>query len=80
VPEVRCQSFGSAQNELSQAGLNGVISSDTVAVNTACPLGRKVAEQDPAPGTQVDPGTSVTLFEGAEGPTGPTGATGGTGG
>jgi eukaryotic-like serine/threonine-protein kinase len=79
VPEVRCQSFGSAQNELSQAGLNGVISSDTVAVNTACPLGRKVAEQDPAPGTQVDPGTTVTLFEGAEGPTGPTGATGGTG-
>ena len=79
VPEVRCQSFGSAQNELSQAGLNGVISSDTVAVNTACPLGRKVAEQDPAPGTQVDPGTTVTLFEGAEGPTGPTGATGETG-
>jgi serine/threonine-protein kinase len=79
VPEVRCQSFGSAQNELSQAGLNPVISSDTVAVNTACPLGRKVAEQDPAPGTQVDPGTTVTLFEGAEGPTGPTGATGGTG-
>jgi eukaryotic-like serine/threonine-protein kinase len=80
VPEVRCQSFGSAQNELSQAGLNGVISSETVEVNTACPLGRKVAEQDPAPGTQVDPGTTVTLFEGVEGPTGPTGATGETGG
>jgi eukaryotic-like serine/threonine-protein kinase len=80
VPEVRCQSFGSAQNELSQAGLNPVISSETVEVNTACPLGRKVAEQDPAPGTQVDPGTTVTLFEGLEAPTGPTGATGGTGG
>jgi serine/threonine-protein kinase len=79
VPEVRCQSFGSAQNELSKLGLNSVISSDTVAVNTACPLGNKVAEQDPAPGTQVDPGTTVMLFEGAEGPTGPTGATGGTG-
>ena len=79
VPEVRCQSFGSAQNELSQAGLNGVISSETVEVNTACPLGNKVAEQDPAPGTQVDPGTTVTLFEGVEGPTGPTGATGETG-
>jgi beta-lactam-binding protein with PASTA domain/predicted Ser/Thr protein kinase len=80
VPEVRCQSFGSAQNELSQAGLNPVISSETVEVNTACPLGNKVAEQDPAPGTQVDPGTTVMLFEGVEGPTGPTGATGGTGG
>jgi len=80
VPEVRCQSFGSAQNELSQAGLNPVISSETVEVNTACPLGRKVAEQDPAPGTQVDPGTTVMLFEGVEGPTGPTGATGETGG
>jgi beta-lactam-binding protein with PASTA domain len=79
VPEVRCQSFGSAQNELSQAGLNPVISSETVEVNTACPLGRKVAEQDPAPGTQVDPGTTVMLFEGVEGPTGPTGATGETG-
>jgi serine/threonine-protein kinase len=79
VPEVRCQSFGSAQNELSQAGLNPVISSETVAVNTACPLGNKVAEQDPAPGTQVDPGTTVMLFEGVEGPTGPTGATGETG-
>jgi len=80
VPEVRCQSFGSAQNELSQAGLNPVISSETVEVNTACPLGNKVAEQDPAPGTQVDPGTTVMLFEGVEGPTGPTGATGETGG
>jgi len=75
VPEVRCQSFGSAQNELSKAGLGSVISSDTVAVNPACPLGNKVAAQDPAPGTQVDPGTTVTLFQGAEGPTGPTGAT-----
>ena len=75
VPEVRCQSFGSAQNELSQAGLNSVISSDTVAINPACPLGNKVAAQDPGPGTEVDPGTTVTLFQGAEGPTGPTGTT-----
>jgi eukaryotic-like serine/threonine-protein kinase len=79
VPEVRCQSFGSAQNELSKLGLNSVISSDAVAINPACPLGSKVAAQDPAPGTQVDPGTTVTLFQGEEGPTGPTGATGLTG-
>jgi beta-lactam-binding protein with PASTA domain len=50
-----------------------------VAINPACPLGSKVAAQDPAPGTQVDPGTTVTLFQGEEGPTGPTGATGLTG-
>jgi eukaryotic-like serine/threonine-protein kinase len=79
VPEVRCQSFGSAQNELDQAGLNSVISSESVPINPACPLGNKVAAQDPAPGTQVDPGTTVTLFQGVEATTGPTGATGGTG-
>ncbi|MGH2673625.1 MAG: PASTA domain-containing protein, partial [Actinomycetota bacterium] len=77
VPEVRCQSFGSAQNELARAGLNSVISSDTVAINPACPLGRKVAAQDPGAGTEVEPGTTVTLFAGAEpAPTGPTGETG----
>jgi serine/threonine-protein kinase len=80
VPEVRCQSFGSAQNELDQAGLTSVISSETVPINPACPLGNKVAAQDPAPGTQVDPGSTVTLFQGVEGPTGPTGGTGETGG
>ena len=80
VPEVRCQSFGSAQNELDQAGLSSVISSETVPINPACPLGNKVAAQDPVPGTQVDPGATVTLFRGVEGPTGPTGGTGETGG
>ena len=80
VPEVRCQSFGSAQNELDKAGLSSVISSETVPINPACPLGNKVAAQDPVPGTQVDPGTTVTLFQGVEGPTGPTGGTGETGG
>ena len=80
VPEVRCQSFGSAQNELDKAGLSSVISSETVPINPACPLGNKVAAQDPVPGTQVDPGTTVTLFRGVEGPTGPTGGTGETGG
>jgi serine/threonine-protein kinase len=78
--QVRCQSFGSAQNELDQAGLSSVISSETVPINPACPLGNKVAAQDPAPGTQVDPGTTVTLFQGVEGTTGPTGGTGETGG
>jgi serine/threonine-protein kinase len=79
VPEVRCQSFASAQNELARAGLVGVISDETVEINPACPLGNKVAAQDPGPGEVVEPESSVTLFAGSEPePTGPTGATGGT--
>ena len=80
VPEVRCQSFPSAQNELSNAGLNPVISDETVEINPACPLGNKVAAQDPAAGSDVEQGGTVTLFRGEESvPTGPTGATGATG-
>jgi len=79
VPEVRCQSFNAAQNQLVKAGLNPVISNDTVDLNPACPHGNKVATQDPAPGTEVDLGTTVTLFAGVEPPgptgTGPTGPT-----
>jgi beta-lactam-binding protein with PASTA domain/tRNA A-37 threonylcarbamoyl transferase component Bud32 len=80
VPEVRCQSFPSAQNELSNAGLNPVISDETVEINPACPLGNKVAAQDPAAGSDIEQGGTVTLFRGEESvPTGPTGATGATG-
>jgi beta-lactam-binding protein with PASTA domain/tRNA A-37 threonylcarbamoyl transferase component Bud32 len=78
VPEVRCQPFPTAQRELDDAGLNSIISSDTVAINPLCPLGNKVADQSPRPGEEVEPGTTVTLFGGAE--PGPTGATGPTGG
>lgn len=81
VPEVRCLSFNSALNKLEKAGLSGVISDQTVGLNPSCPLGNKVATQDPTAGTQVEPGSTVTLFAGAEtppptGPTGPTGTTG----
>jgi beta-lactam-binding protein with PASTA domain/tRNA A-37 threonylcarbamoyl transferase component Bud32 len=80
VPEVCCQSFPSAQNELSNAGLNPVISDETVAINPACPLGNKVAAQEPGAGTEAEQGETVTLFRGEEAvPTGPTGATGATG-
>jgi eukaryotic-like serine/threonine-protein kinase len=80
VPEVTCLSFNAAQNQLRQAGLNPVNSSDTVAINPACPLGNKVAEQEPGAGTEVEQGTTVTLFGGAEpAPTGATGPTGETG-
>ena len=76
VPEVRCQSFASAQNELDKADLNGVISNETVQINPLCPNGNKVADQDPDPGAEVEPGSTVTLYGGADtgSPTGsPTG-------
>jgi eukaryotic-like serine/threonine-protein kinase len=75
VPLVTCQSFGSAQKDLERAGLTPQISQDTVAINPQCPHGNKVASQDPASGTTVARGTTVTLFPGAEGATGPTGVT-----
>jgi eukaryotic-like serine/threonine-protein kinase len=77
VPEVTCLSFNAAQNQLRNAGLNPVQSPDAVAINPLCPLGNKVAAQDPGAGTEVEVGSTVTLFPGAE-PT-PTGATGPTG-
>jgi beta-lactam-binding protein with PASTA domain/tRNA A-37 threonylcarbamoyl transferase component Bud32 len=80
VPDVRCLSVNAALNRLRQAGLNGVRSDETVAINTACPFGEKVADQDPDPLQDVPQGTTVTLFIGEEvTPTGPTGATGETG-
>jgi len=75
VPLVTCQSFNSAQKDLERLGLQPVISSDTVAINPQCPHGNKVAQQDPASGTTVDPGTTVTLFPGESAATGPTGGT-----
>jgi serine/threonine-protein kinase len=75
VPLVTCQSFGSAQKEIENAGLTPVISTDTVPINSQCPHGNKVASQDPASGTTVEPGTTVTLFSGEPAPTGPTGGT-----
>jgi serine/threonine-protein kinase len=77
VPEVTCLSFGAAQNQIRQAGLNPVTSTERVAINPLCPLGNKVADQDPDAGEEVEVGSTVTLFAGAEGsPTGPTGETG----
>ena len=64
VPDVRCLSFNAAQNQLRKMGLNGVVSDQTVELNPACPNGTKVAGQDPAPGTEVDAGSAVTLFGG----------------
>jgi serine/threonine-protein kinase len=81
VPDVTCQSFGSAKHDLTAAGLVPFTSPETRPVNPLCPNGTKVAAQDPSPGTPVPAGTTVTLFPSeAAPPTGPTGLTNPTGG
>ena len=80
VPDVTCQSFGSAQSDLRSAGLEPIRSSETRPENPVCTQGSKVAAQEPAGGTMVEVGSQVFLFAGEElistGPTGPTGETG----
>ena len=80
VPDVTCQSFGSAQSDLRSAGFEPIRSSETRPVNPLCALGSKVAVQEPAGGTLAEVGSQVFLFAGEEpistGPTGPTGETG----
>jgi eukaryotic-like serine/threonine-protein kinase len=76
VPNVTCQSFGSAQSDLRAAGLVPVQSSETRPQNPLCTKGTKVAAQEPAAGTEVEAGSQVTLFAGEEpSTTGPTGVT-----
>jgi len=78
VPNVTCLSFNAAINRITAAGLNPVTSSEAVEVNPNCPFGNKVAAQEPAAGEQLEPGSDVTIYPGAEAePTGPT-ATGPT--
>jgi eukaryotic-like serine/threonine-protein kinase len=68
VRDVTCESFGRAKNDLSDIGLNAVISPDAVATNPLCPNGNKVAQQDPPGGTTVDAGSTVTLYAGGASP------------
>ena len=65
VPDVRCQSFGTASSALRDAGLNPTISETTVGQNPLCPNTSRVASQDPLPGTEVDAGTTVILYGGS---------------
>ena len=65
VPDVRCQSFGTASSTLRDAGLNPTISETTVAQNPLCPNTSRVASQDPLPGTEVDAGATVILYGGS---------------
>jgi beta-lactam-binding protein with PASTA domain/predicted Ser/Thr protein kinase len=63
VEDVVCYSFVRARNTLERQGLQ-VELGDPVAVNPACPNPNKVAAQDPEGGTEVEEGSTVTLFTG----------------
>ena len=60
VPDVICQDIDSAQGEVESAGLDFVITGSRF--SDECPPGT-VAEQNPGPGTQVEPGTNVRVKE-----------------
>jgi serine/threonine protein kinase len=66
IPDVTCQSFGSAKKDLRDAGFVAIISAETRPINPLCPNGNKVAAQDPAGNTQAPVGTTVTLYPGEE--------------
>ena len=68
VPDVSttCLSIGGARNALKAVGLALVLSPDTAPANPACPNLTRIVAQDPAAGTQVPFGSSVTVFQGAE--------------
>ncbi|MFM7719482.1 MAG: PASTA domain-containing protein, partial [Actinomycetota bacterium] len=68
VPDVRCQSFGTASSTLRDAGLNPTISETAAETNPLCPNPNRVAVQDPAPGTEVTAGTTVVLSGGGAEP------------
>jgi eukaryotic-like serine/threonine-protein kinase len=60
VPDVLCQDLGSAQEEVEGAGLDFVVTGSRF--SDECPPGT-VAEQNPAPGTEVQPGSNVRVKE-----------------
>ncbi len=64
VPDVTCESFGSAKHDLRSLGLNPVTSDQTRPLNPLCPTSNRVAEQDPAGNTQAHVGDTVTLYVG----------------
>lgn len=66
VPDVTCQSFGSAKKDIRDAGLVAVLSPETRPANPLCPNGNKIAAQDPAGGTTANVGDTVTIFFGEE--------------
>ena len=76
VPEVRCQSFGSAQNELSKAGLNSVDLQRHRGRQPRVPAGQQGGRAGSGAGHPGRPGDDRDPVPGGRGPDdGPTGAT-----
>jgi eukaryotic-like serine/threonine-protein kinase len=63
VEDVVCFSFSKARNTLERQGLEAELG-DPVTPNPVCPNPNKVAAQDPEGGTEVELGSTVTLFTG----------------
>jgi len=68
LDDYTCDTFASAQNHLQHLGLV-VQFGGTQATLPQCPNSNRVVAQDPAPGTQVQRGSTVTLFTGGASPT-----------
>jgi serine/threonine-protein kinase len=60
VPDLTCMLISNAQTKLEGLGLV-FAQSATPSPNPACPYPNRVGAQDVAPGTAVDPGTTVTV-------------------
>jgi beta-lactam-binding protein with PASTA domain/predicted Ser/Thr protein kinase len=64
VPDVTCKTLEAAQAELDGVGLSSRVGDDAPA-NLDCPNRPElVAQQEPSPGSQADPGTVVVLHQG----------------
>ena len=64
VPDVICRTYANAKAELE--GLRLVVQlGDPVLPRPECPNTVNVAQQDTPAGTQVDPGTTIVLHQGA---------------
>jgi serine/threonine-protein kinase len=63
LQDYTCQTFGKAQAALSKLGLTAVFGG-SVASLPQCPNPNFIAQQDPAAGTSVQVGSTVTLYTG----------------
>ena len=61
VPQLECEKIGKAQNKLTKAGLVPQVSGSPDP-NPSCPSSNEVGSMDPAGGTLVAPGSTVTLY------------------
>jgi eukaryotic-like serine/threonine-protein kinase len=64
VPDLLCSTYANAKAELEGLGLEAELG-DPVLPLAECPNPVRVAQQDTPPGTQVDPGTTIVLHQGA---------------